>query len=287
MIFALLNLLAVAEGRTVVQDKITVMFNKLLGKYLYTNIERAKDTTTHSAKEMFYRLNWQRIGYLFIFTVFLARIPFLINFMTKNREGVAKQTSKFADNKKHIALMVVLGLATFEGLYLVDKLNPAWARIMDPANDIIGYIGLAIGAIALGNMFYLHNNLGDSWAATVSVQKDHQLKLRGPYGYARHPMYLNFLLHPLAVLLITQNWLLTAVFTPWVLYAVSRIKREERMLIDQFGASYVDYMNKVPALGPLDKLFGHNLGLSKSEAQKVLNIRVPTAEKKEVSTGKK
>lgn len=281
MLFALLaNLFAVTEARTpFVQDKLTVFFNNLLGKYVATNIDRTKDT----AKDVVYGLNWQHIAYVFIALSFVVRIPFLANFMSRNKQALEKHVSKQTDNKKNIALMVFLGLATFEGIYLVDKMNPMWAYMTDRINNNVAYAGLALGAFAIGHLLYLHRTLGTSWAAaTVSVQKiDQPMKIKGPYGFARHPLYLNFLLHPFAVLLISQNWLLAAVFTPWVLYAVSRIKNEERLLIDQFGADYVDYMGRVPALGPLDRVLGRNLGLTKAEAVVEMSRR---GEKKDFSS---
>lgn len=266
----------IAEARTnVVQEKATDLFNNLLGKYIFTNLERTKDTAVENVRT----LNWQHISYIFVLASVLVRIPFLVNLLTKNKD--TKQSSRFADSNKHKALMVLLGLGTFEGLYLVDKLNPTWAYLTVPANSTMGWFGLAIGAFAIAHLVYLHSALGSSWSATVTVQKDHALKIRGPYRYARHPMYLNFFLHPIAVLLISQNWLLALVFTPWVLYAISRVKREERLLIDQFGQSYVDYIHKVPALGPLDKLLGRNLGLTNHEAQLIVEKRDLAAEKKD------
>jgi protein-S-isoprenylcysteine O-methyltransferase Ste14 len=265
----------VAARTNLIQDKATDLFNKLLGKYIYTNLEKTKDTAVENVRT----LNWQHISYIFILTSVLVRLPFLVNLISKNQ--VTRQSSKFADSNKHKALMVLLALGTFEGLYLLDKLNPLWSYVTVPANNTMGWFGLAIGTFAIAHLVYLHSALGSAWSATITVQKDHALKIRGPYRYARHPMYLNFLLHPIAVLLISQNWLEALIFTPWVLYAISRVKREERLLIDQFGQSYVDYMHKVPALGPLDKLLGRNLGLTHSEAQMIVTKRETATERKD------
>jgi len=257
---------------SMIREKLTGLFNSLLGKYIYTNVE----LTAESAKDKVQQLNWQHISYLFILLAVAVRLPFIVNYLSKNKTLTKKVSSVHSDTNKNRILLVLLFLGTFEGLYLVDKLNPSWAYLTLPPVDTVSYIGLGLGAIALGQLFYLHRTLGSSWSATVSVQKDHALKIQGPYSYARHPMYLNFLLHPIALLLMSQNWLLAAVFTPWVLYAASRVKREERLLIEEFGQTYVDYMQKVPAFGPLDKLLGRNLGLSKAEAIVVLNQRGTT-----------
>jgi protein-S-isoprenylcysteine O-methyltransferase Ste14 len=264
----------------------------LLGRFVKTyvkmNVDRSIDGTKRTAEETVRKLNWQNIGYLFILLTVLVRVPFIAKYLSKNQLLQGKPSSVHADSKLQQIALVLLGLATFEGIYLVDKLNPIWAYITFPPNDTVSYVGVALGALAIGHLLYLHRSLGSSWAATISIQKDHALKIRGPFGNARHPMYLNFLLHPIALLLITQNWLLSLVFVPWVLYAVSRIKREERLLIDEFGQSYIDYMQKVPALGPIDKLLGRNLGLNRAEAQAVLDKRGRISEeKKEPSTGKR
>jgi protein-S-isoprenylcysteine O-methyltransferase Ste14 len=114
--------------------------------------------------------------------------------------------------------------------------------------------------------------MGCTMSHFKTSEKDHKLVICGAYQYTRHPMYLNFIMHPLVVLLISQNWFLTLAYTPWVACALLRIRREERMLVNIFGQAYLDYMLRVPALGPLQWLNKH-CGLSHIEAQKVLLTR--------------
>ena len=63
-------------------------------------------------------------------------------------------------------------------------------------------------------------------------------------------MYAVFLWAAIGTLLATQNWLIAWIVSGVVVLTTRRIETEERILIELFGAQYVEYRRHVSALGP-------------------------------------
>ena len=71
------------------------------------------------------------------------------------------------------------------------------------------------------------------------------------YRLIRHPMYSSFFLLALAQLLLLPNWLAGASGLVGVgLLYTFRIRQEERMMLERFGADYRDYMASTKRLVP-------------------------------------
>lgn len=68
------------------------------------------------------------------------------------------------------------------------------------------------------------------------------------YSVIRHPAYLSAILFGIAALFFRFS--VYSIVTCIIIYILLRlqIRREEKELIERFGASYTDYMNSVPAL---------------------------------------
>ena len=74
----------------------------------------------------------------------------------------------------------------------------------------------------------------------------------GPYARARHPAYSAWLFYVLPGLsLLSRSW--PGLGTPLVFYAAFRafIGREERTLLNCFGAGYATYRKRTPLISPL------------------------------------
>lgn len=106
----------------------------------------------------------------------------------------------------------------------------------------IRWIGVVMAVIAIVLTLWIHQVLGSQYSAKLEIQKGHKLITVGPYSKIRHPMYTTLNLFSLSVSLITANLLIIllaiAVAIPfhWI------TKAEEKILIEQFGKEYLDYM---------------------------------------------
>lgn len=77
-----------------------------------------------------------------------------------------------------------------------------------------------------------------------------ELVTSGIYSYMRHPQYFGLFLLTTGML-IQWPTILTIVMWPILIFAYYRLAmREEKQAIDQFGAEYEEYREKVPAFIP-------------------------------------
>jgi protein-S-isoprenylcysteine O-methyltransferase Ste14 len=129
-------------------------------------------------------------------------------------------------------------------LDLADFRLPTWA----------GWVGVAIFAGALGLFWRAYADLGRNWSPTLQVKEEHTLVTHGVYRTIRHPVYAAMWLWGIAQPLLLQNWI--AGFSQLVTFLplyVRRIPLEERMMVENFGDGYREYMARtgrvIPRLG--------------------------------------
>ena len=152
--------------------------------------------------------------------------------------------------------------------------------------DITLYLFLGIcfiGQITLCLLFYNGSNLDSflyiGWSIIVlaffvvggmariaftrqgkSLEKGKWLKTtvvvdKGIYALVRHPMYLSFMMYPVALMFISQHWLSLILGLPFIIYLYFGMRSEEKNNIDKFGDSYRKYMEKVPRMNILLGIF--------------------------------
>jgi len=141
--------------------------------------------------------------------------------------------------------MIVFGVEYifFRGAFsfAYPLLFPAWLR----------WSGVALLAGGILLLQQVHHHLGKSFHSLVVSKEDHQLVQTGPYYYIRHPMYTAYLINYVAAGLIASNIVLAVV--PPLMYAILvaiRLKKEEEVMIGEFGEEYIEYKKHTGALLP-------------------------------------
>jgi protein-S-isoprenylcysteine O-methyltransferase Ste14 len=96
-----------------------------------------------------------------------------------------------------------------------------------------------------------HADLGTNWSVTLQVRENHHLVTAGVYRRIRHPMYAALFLYSVGQLLALPNWVAGPSYlaTFGILFAL-RLRAEERMMLDEFGADYAAYMARTKRLVP-------------------------------------
>jgi len=93
--------------------------------------------------------------------------------------------------------------------------------------------------------------LGKQWALVARVIEGHELIERGPYAVVRNPIYFAMFVGLIAAGITAARWpaflaaLLVFLIGTWV-----RIRSEESILRQVFGAQFDDYARRVPAFLP-------------------------------------
>jgi len=120
-----------------------------------------------------------------------------------------------------------------------------------PYSAWLFWIGAVLTLAGLLFSVWARVHLGRNWSATITVKKDHELVMSGPYRFARHPIYSGLLLAFVGSALALAQWrgvvAVTLVF--WSFWRKLRI--EERWMREQFGTAYEEYTRRVAALIPL------------------------------------
>ena len=134
----------------------------------------------------------------------------------------------------------VLALAALQsGSYQADSIVNA-----------IKLLGLTLFLTGFTMRMIARRTLGKYFSTKLRVLEDHEIVINGIYRYIRHPAYLGLLCIFLAIPLLFYSlygFILILLGIPDVLY---RIRREERMLIERFGATYKEYTKTTKKLLP-------------------------------------
>ena len=157
------------------------------------------------------------------------------------------------DSSERLLLgLVFVGMFFIPAVYaLTSWLDGADYRLSPGARGRIGGIGAAILASAVWLFWRSHADLGRNWSPWLQLREEHQLVTTGVYRSIRHPMYASQWLWCVAQPLLLQNWIAgwagPLLFLPLYL---SRVPREEQMMLDEFGEAYRAYMRRTGRVIP-------------------------------------
>ena len=124
---------------------------------------------------------------------------------------------------------------------LVDYNLPTWT----------GFIGIIIFGGTMWLLWRSHADLGVNWRFTTELKENHILVTSGVFRYIRHPMYSAHWLWGIAQILLIHNWIagLASLVVIIPLY-ILRVRREEHMMLEQFGEEYRTYMRQTGRILP-------------------------------------
>ena len=95
------------------------------------------------------------------------------------------------------------------------------------------------------------HEINKNWTFSLDIKNKHTLIEDGIYKHIRHPMYAAHLLWGIAQVLLVPNWIAgfasLVVFIPFYFL---RVRREERVMLEQFGEEYRLYRGRTGRLLP-------------------------------------
>jgi protein-S-isoprenylcysteine O-methyltransferase Ste14 len=147
-----------------------------------------------------------------------------------------------------ILLAGFAGLLVLPAIYVVTDFPRAAERPFSVAVAALGVVALAL---ALWLFLRSHAELGRNWSISLELRGNHRLVQTGVYRFVRHPMYSSFFLLALAQILLLPNWMGggAGLVGAGILYAF-RFRREEMMMLENFGDDYRVYMRQTKRLVP-------------------------------------
>jgi protein-S-isoprenylcysteine O-methyltransferase Ste14 len=148
-----------------------------------------------------------------------------------------------------IVLLTLAWIAFF--LPLLWVVSPALAFADYPLHPVAFVAGVLCLAVSLWLFHLSHADLGTNWSITLEVREKHQLVTHGIYRRVRHPMYLALLLYSAGQALALPNWVAGPSYgVAMALLFGLRVGPEERMMLEEFGKDYEDYMARTKRLVP-------------------------------------
>jgi protein-S-isoprenylcysteine O-methyltransferase Ste14 len=179
-------------------------------------------------------------GILFIIWVVFWSFWFILAY--KTRSPIKNRRS---------ALFPLLPLLVVVLWLLITDTSPGllFVRIV-PDSILIGLAGIAITLAGLGFAIWSRLHLGTNWSGQPVIRVHHKLVRTGPYNIVRHPIYTGILVaFAGSALVIGEFWAFLAIFILLVAF-FAKIRLEERVLLEEFGESYIRYKKEVKALIP-------------------------------------
>lgn len=119
-----------------------------------------------------------------------------------------------------------------------------------PPDPVVRFCALLITAAGIALAFWARFAIGSNWSGTVTLKENHQLIRTGPYRLVRHPIYSGILLAVCGTAIGYGRLpcfigVLVIFLGLWL-----KSKTEEQLMIQQFGAQYLEYQRQVSALIP-------------------------------------
>ena len=144
-------------------------------------------------------------------------------------------------------------IAAFSVLAIFLAFFPAYTDRRDIwtiDGQTLRWIGLVLfvlgGILRLWPVFVL----GRRFSGLVAIQKDHKLVTGGIYRYIRNPSYLGLLIGSLGWVLTFRSGVGVLIVALFLIPLIARIRAEERLLAEHFGAEYASYRTRTWRLIP-------------------------------------
>ena len=113
------------------------------------------------------------------------------------------------------------------------------------------YLGLIVIVIGIILRFSAVVSLGKFFTVDVTIREDHKLKTDGVYKFLRHPSYFASLISFIGFGISINSWIgLILIVVAVLTVFIYRIKIEEKILIEQFGAEYLEYKKTTKGIIP-------------------------------------
>lgn len=169
-----------------------------------------------------------------------------------DRESGEKVSLKDEGMAMVLALRVT-GITIWLGMftYLINPNLMTWSRLDLP--EWLRWTGVLLGLLADGLAYWVFSHLRNNVSPTVATRSNAYLVTSGPYRWVRHPLYMMGLIGYVGFALLAENWFIAMLSLVVFMLLSIRTSKEETMMVEKFGAAYLEYMQRtgrfLPRLG--------------------------------------
>jgi protein-S-isoprenylcysteine O-methyltransferase Ste14 len=169
---------------------------------------------------------------------YFSLLFFLSEFILMIAKRSKRKGTKIKNDRMSLVLFwiaITLGLT----LGFIKANNRAWNNL----NYSIAIIGVCIFIAGIIIRWISIIQLNKEFTVDVAISENHNLNTHGMYKYIRHPSYLGLLLICFGLSVAMNSITSLIVITiPVLLVILYRIKIEEKIMVNEFGEIYKNYM---------------------------------------------
>ncbi len=165
-----------------------------------------------------------------IFVLYALMLIFLIPAINKSARETGGHGSVLSKTENIIlySYHIIFFLQCIYSIFLPLKLGTLWFYIGLP----IALLGLAIYTMVI--------------VSFVTTPLEREVMTKGPFRYSKHPMYLSSSLALIGVGIACASWLFLLLSVAYMVLSMVSAASEERFLLEKYGDSYCEYMNRTP-----------------------------------------
>ena len=164
-----------------------------------------------------------------------------------------KQPSPESETKRDPASIagIVLQMAGFALVWIIQRPLPQAGLRLGRGEILLDVLAPMLSVVSAGLGLSAVRTLGRQWSYAARLVEGHKLVTDGPYRLVRHPIYTAMLGMLLAANFAYGHWLgLLVAGTIFVIGTLIRVRSEEKLLRDAFGAEFEDYARRARAFIP-------------------------------------
>jgi protein-S-isoprenylcysteine O-methyltransferase Ste14 len=180
--------------------------------------------------------------------MFLSWVGFVIVFATQ------KKAPSSPDKKRDPVSIFGIALQGLSYAIVWIIRRPLFTSMFPPNETLEIALSVLSMVLAVASVWFCGaavRMLGKQWSLAARVLEEHKLVTEGPYNVVRNPIYTGMFGMLLATGLAVSHWLGLAIAI--VIFAIGtfiRVRSEEKLLREAFGAEFDDYARRVPAVIP-------------------------------------
>jgi protein-S-isoprenylcysteine O-methyltransferase Ste14 len=159
--------------------------------------------------------------------------------------GITKGEKEDRSNRWVLAAFTVIALAMAFFSSYTDRIN-----FLTLDGETLRWVGVVVsfagGVLRIIPVYVL----GNRFSGLVAIQPGHKLETTGIYGLIRNPSYLGMLISALGWVLTFRSGVGVLLTASLLVPIIPRIRAEERLLREHFGAEYDAYFARTWRLVP-------------------------------------
>jgi len=165
--------------------------------------------------------------------------------MARGGKAVAERESAYSRLSHYLPLAIAIYLlaAPHVPVGVLDQ------RFASPSLWLV-QLGAALTIAGVAFAMWARMWIAGNWSSDVTLKRDHELIVAGPYCWVRHPIYTGILLALSGTALAVGEWRAALAVALAAVAFWRKLRIEEAVMRRQFGEAYARYAERVPALIP-------------------------------------